>query len=82
MRFELVWAFSSDGASVQILYHVVMYERRYEHIYTWQRICTDAPSELKAHTSSNRMDKYLHIMQGLLFNHHLVALDCLIVVYH
>ena len=24
IRFELVWAFSSDGASVQILYHVVM----------------------------------------------------------
>ena len=24
MHVELVWAFSSDGASVQILYHVVM----------------------------------------------------------
>ena len=24
IRFELVWAFSSDGASVQNLYHVVM----------------------------------------------------------
>ena len=42
IRFELVWAFSADGASVQNLYHVVMY------IYMWlvcvyviTRICVD-----------------------------------------
>ena len=29
------------------------------------RICTDAPSELKAHTSSNRMDKYPDILFAL-----------------
>ena len=34
IRFELVWAFCADGASVQILYHVYIYVNEGSNVRT------------------------------------------------